>query len=251
MHRAEEPLVNPVIDSWVAVVLAFAASYLIGSIPFAYIIVCSVTGEDVTQHGTGNVGAMNVRRSTGSWGWFAVAMVADAAKGLVPTLLAKYAVLGSIGLWAVLRPWGETLASAPLAVAHLGPAVWIPQAAVAGAVVGHNYSLWMAFIKHRFVRTGKGLATGAGALLAYDWRYFLVVLIVGLATIAITRYMMAGQVAAAASLPVAALVMHSPDWPFCLLMAAFVIAAHWHRFIGMLQGKEPKLYVNEGGGPRG
>ena len=40
-----------------------------------------MTGEDITQHGTGNVGAMNVRRTTGSWGWFAVAMVADALKG--------------------------------------------------------------------------------------------------------------------------------------------------------------------------
>ncbi len=67
----------------------FVGAYLVGSIPFAYIIVKAVTGEDVTEHGTGNVGAMNVRRSTGSWTWFAVAMVADALKGFVPVLAVK------------------------------------------------------------------------------------------------------------------------------------------------------------------
>lgn len=238
-------------SSWAYLAFALFASYLVGSIPFAYIIVRAVTGEDVTRHGTGNVGAMNVRRSTGSWGWFAVDMVADAAKGFAPTLLAKYAVVGGLGIVAVLQPWGVTLAAAPSAPGHVDPMLWLPQAAVAGAVIGHNYSVWMALIRRCFGRTGKGLATGAGALLAYDWRYFLIVLVVGLATIAITRYMMAGQVAAAAALPIAALVMHSPDWPFCLIMGAFVIAAHWKRFVGMLRGNEPKLYINDSGGPRG
>ena len=122
---------------------------------------------------------------------------------------------------------------------------------VLGAVLGHNYSVWMALIHRRFGRTGKGLATGAGVLLAYDWRYFLAVLVVGLTVIAITRYMMAGQVAAAITLPVTALALGSPDWPFCLLMGAIVYAAHHRRFVGMLRGQEPKLYVQDGGGPRG
>jgi glycerol-3-phosphate acyltransferase PlsY len=109
----------------------------------------------------------------------------------------------------------------------------------------------MAVIKRKFTRTGKGLATGAGALLAYDWRYFVAVVIVGLAVIAITRYMMAGQVAAAVTLPVVALLVRSPDWPFMLFMGVFVYAAHHKRFIGMLQGNEPKLYINDRMGPRG
>lgn len=225
--------------------LVFALSYLVGSIPFAYIIVRAVTGEDVTEHGTGNVGAMNVRRSTGSWGWFVVAMVADGMKGLIPVAFVK-----TLGFQAL--PWllvpngrlfmiGEEYRVIPLAA----------MAAVAGAVLGHNYSLWMALIKRGFHRTGKGLATGAGALLAYDWRYFVIVVVVGLLTIALTRYMMAGQVAAAASLPIGAVVLRSPDWLFALAMAAVVIAAHWKRFVGMLQGKEPKLYINDRMGPRG
>jgi glycerol-3-phosphate acyltransferase PlsY len=122
---------------------------------------------------------------------------------------------------------------------------------VAATVIGHNYSMWLAIRAKKWSRTGKGLATGAGALLAYDWRYFVAVVVIGLAVIAITRYMMAGQVAAAFTLPVAALLLRSPDWPFALIMGLFVYAAHHKRFMGLLQGREPKLYVDDGSGPRG
>jgi glycerol-3-phosphate acyltransferase PlsY len=223
-------------------------SYLIGSVPVAYIIVKAVTGEDITAHGTGNVGSMNVRRTTGSWGWFAVAVVGDGLKGIVPTLVAKFAVGGTLAF--ALRPWGVTGAGT-LAQFWSNPVSYVPMAAVAGCVLGHNYSVWMALIETRFSRTGKGLATGAGALLAYDWRYFITVLVVGLAVIAITRYMMAGQVAAAATLPMTAVALNSPDWPFALVMGAVVYLAHHRRFVGLLQGREPKLYINDGAGPRG
>jgi glycerol-3-phosphate acyltransferase PlsY len=224
----------------VAAVVALAAGYLIGSLPFAYVIVRLVTGEDITAHGTGNVGSMNVRRATGSWGWFAVAMVADMLKGFVPVAAVKLLQ----GL-SITVPFGTTLTGGLTLAALAVPAM------VLGTVLGHNYSAWMALIEKRFLRTGKGLATGAGALLAYDWRYFLAVVIVGLLTIAITRYMMAGQVTAAFTLPVAALVLRSQDWPFALLMGLLVYAAHHKRFVGLLQGREPKLYIEDRMGPRG
>lgn len=217
--------------------LACFGSYLVGSIPWAYIIVKRVTGEDVTAHGTGNVGAMNVRRTTGSWGWFAVAMVADALKGIIPVVVVKMLV-------TQIAPWTPT-ASLPFIEA-------LPiQAAVLGTVLGHNYSLWMAIIKRSFVRTGKGLATGGGAVFAYDWRYCAAVVIVGLAVIAITKYMMAGQVAAALTLPLAAGVLRASDWPFALGMGLLVYIAHHKRFVGMLRGQEPKLYIKDRMGPRG
>ncbi len=241
---------SPQSIQWLYVVAALLAAYLVGSIPFAYLIVRGVTGEDITAHGTGNVGAMNVRRSTGSWGWFVVAMVADASKGILPALVAKMAVTGYGVGEAFATPWGVTLESLS-ANWTAWPLAYVPMAAVAGAVLGHNYSVWMALAKRVFQRTGKGLATGGGALLAYDWRYFVAVVVVGLLVIAITRYMMAGQVAAALTLPVAALALHSPDWPFALAMGLFVYAAHHKRFIGMLRGNEPKLYVNDRMGPRG
>ncbi len=230
--------------TWPLALSALAAllgSYLVGSIPWAYTVVRLVTGEDVTEHGTGNVGAMNVRRTTGSWGWFAVVMLADIAKGVAPVALAKYLSLGTI-----TTPVGIVAGTI-----EVPAAIVVSMAAVAGTVFGHNYSCWMAIVKRHFARTGKGLSTGAGALLAYDWRYFVAVVVVGLTTIAITRYMMAGQVVAAATLPVAALVLRSPDWPFALVMGAVVYAAHHKRFLGMLRGQEPKFYINDRSGPRG
>ncbi len=232
-------------------------SYLIGSIPWAYIIVRSVSHEDISEHGTGNVGAMNVRRTTGSWGWFVVAMVADAAKGFAPTLAAKMVVSGFSPDWGVvLRPWADTLR--PFIREGAGFSDWpfiaalcVPMLAVLGAVLGHNYSLWLAIKNGRFARTGKGLATGGGALLAYDWRYFVIGAIVGLLTIAITRYMMAGQVAGAMSIPAFAIVTRQADWPFALILGLVVYAAHHNRFVGMLRGQEPKLYTGDRMGPRG
>ena len=223
---------------------ALSLSYLVGSIPWAYIIVRAVAATDVTEHGSGNVGAMNVRRSTGSWGWFTVAMLADALKGIVPVAVAKSLAVGAV-------------AALPVPATHLldsdvsRGSAYLAMAAVAGAVFGHNYSLWMALIKKRFARTGKGLATGAGALLSYDWRYFVAVVAVGLAVIALTRYMMAGQVVAAVTLPVTALLLRSSDWPFALVMGLVVYAAHHKRFVGMLKGQEPKFYINDRMGPRG
>jgi glycerol-3-phosphate acyltransferase PlsY len=221
----------------------FLIAYAIGSFPSAYVIVKRVTGDDITNRGTGNVGAMNVRRATDSWGWFVVAMLADIAKGVIPVLLAKY--LAGIPL---ATPAATFASGAAYAVPY---ALLLPQLAVLGVVLGHNYSGWLALLKRRLVRTGKGLATGAGALLVYDWRYFVAVVVIGLAVIAITRYMLAGQVAAAFSLPAAALVLRSPDWPFALLMGLLVYAAHHRRFVGLLTGKEPRFYIQDKMGPRG
>ncbi len=211
--------------------LTALGAYAVGSIPWAHIIVALVTGEDITTHGTGNVGAMNVRRTTGSWGWFAVAMVADGLKGLVPVIVVRVLALR-------VGPPQEELAM-------LGA-----QTAVIAAVVGHNYSLWLSLAKRKILG-GKGLATGGGALLAYNWQYFLIVLGVGLAVIGLTRYMMAGQVAAAASLPVYALATARPDWPFALVLGSVVYARHHRRFLGLLRGEEPKLYIHDRMGPRG
>lgn len=236
------PALRTMPRAWPWLLGACCAAYLVGSIPFAYLIVRAVTGKDVTQHGTGNVGAMNVRRITGSWGWFTVAMVADGIKGLMPTLTAVLATDPAGSVTVALPSVGSVVLPSR---ALLQPLV------VISVVMGHNWSLWMAVIEHRFQRTGKGLAAGAGALIAYDWRYAAIVLAVGLSVIAITRYLLAGQVAAAVSLTVASLALGAPDWPFCLLMSSIVYAAHHRRFMGLLRGAEPAFYVDDRAGPRG
>jgi glycerol-3-phosphate acyltransferase PlsY len=110
--------------------------------------------------------------------------------------------------------------------------------------------LWLSLVKRRILG-GKGLATGGGALLAYDWRYFVIVIVSGLAVIAITRYMMAGQVAAAASLPLYTILADRPDWLFATTLGVIVYVRHHRRFVGLLRGREPKMYVNDRMGPRG
>jgi glycerol-3-phosphate acyltransferase PlsY len=231
--------------SWPLGLGALCMAYLIGSIPWAYFIVRAVNGQDITAHGTGNVGAMNVRRSTGSWAWFSLAMVADALKGIVPVAAVTLLIAQPSAFEMWLTP------GAPVAVAVLPYRALVQPFVVAGCVIGHNYSLWMWLIKGQWHRTGKGLATGGGALLAYDWRYFVIVVAIGLATIALTKYMMAGQVAAAIALPVGSLILRSPDWPFALLMGALVYSAHHRRFVGLLAGREPRLYIEDRMGPRG
>jgi glycerol-3-phosphate acyltransferase PlsY len=227
-------------QAWLGGIAALGAGYLIGSIPFAYIIVKLVTGKDVTEHGTGNIGSMNVRRTTGSWGWFVVAMLCDGFKGMVPVAVVK--VLSGL---ALVAPYGVSLGASSMLGSLAVPAMLV------GCVLGHNYSLYMMIIEKRVFRTGKGLATGGGAVFAYDWRYFLIVVVVALTVMAVTRYMMAGQVAAAFALPAAALALRSPDWPFALLIGLLVYAAHHKRFMGMLRGQEPKFYINDRMGPRG
>lgn len=219
-----------------AALAVFALSVLVGSVPWAYIIAKAVTGEDITMHGSGNVGAMNVRRTTGSWGWFAVAVLADGSKGLAPTLFAKTLIAGL---------------PAHTPASEAGAVAVVIQAAVAGAVVGHNYSVWLALVRRRLARTGKGLATGGGALLAYDARYFAAVLVVGLLLLAVTRVMLVGQAAAAVSLPVTAAILRSSDVGFAAAIAAIVLLAHARRLAGLARGEEPEFYVDDGSGPRG
>lgn len=203
-------------------------SYLVGAIPWAYVIVKAVTGEDITTHGTGNVGAMNVRRTTGSWWWFAVDVVADGLKGLLPV----------VACWML---FGTGTAGRQVAAV-----------AMIAAVIGHNWSIWMSFIEGRFSASGKGLATGGGALLAYDWRYLVVGLVVGLGLIALTRYSMAGQVGGTLAVPLYAILTRQPDWPAIVVLAGVVYARHHARFVGLLKGREPKVYISEiRGGPRG
>ncbi len=231
---------------WPCCVL-FVAAYLIGSVPFSYIIARAVSGEDITEHGTGNVGAMNVRRTTGSWFWFSMAMLADAFKGFVPTL--AVVIVPPIFIERSLVD-GFVWMTNPTLTPLVGVAVFGPATVVVGCVLGHNYSLWLSLAKRRVIG-GKGLATGGGALLAYNWRYFVVAMVVGLLTIAFTRYMMAGQVAAVVALPIYAVAAHQRDTLFVTILAIVVYARHHHRFVGLIRGREPRMYVEDRMGPRG
>jgi glycerol-3-phosphate acyltransferase PlsY len=112
--------------------LLLLGAYVLGSIPFAQVL-ARVKGIDLRQVGSGNVGAGNLTRSAG-WQWGAAAAVLDGLKGLFPVLLAD-----SVG-------FGK------------GAAGMVGLA----AVIGHNWSLFMRG------RSGRGLATSVGMLVALD-----------------------------------------------------------------------------------
>jgi acyl phosphate:glycerol-3-phosphate acyltransferase len=110
-----------------------ALAYLCGSIPFGLLIARARTGKDVRTVGSGNIGATNVARAAGK-GAALLTLVLDAAKGLLPVLLAAHFAAGA----------------SPLL---------LPACAVA-AVIGHCFPVWLRF------RGGKGVATGLGVSLA-------------------------------------------------------------------------------------
>src|ERR1043165_2420008 len=130
--------------------LLVAASYLIGSIPFSYLVVRLMTGQDIREHGSRNVGATNVARSFGKAPGI-IALFLDGAKGYAVVVLAE---------WLVRRP-GWPLPVASDALPWHSVAFWIAFGALV-AVVGHMFPIWLRF------HGGKGVATATGAFLALD-----------------------------------------------------------------------------------
>lgn len=110
--------------------------FLIGGIPFGYLLGRSLLKDDIRNHGSGNIGATNVGRVIG-WKWGAVVLVLDALKGMLPT-------------WAALSWANENL---PDHRYHLTVATGVC------TIVGHMYPIYLR------LRGGKGVATALGVVL--------------------------------------------------------------------------------------
>jgi glycerol-3-phosphate acyltransferase PlsY len=151
-------------------------SYLLGSIPFGYLLVRIFRGEDVRQTGSGNIGATNVAR-TGSKGLAIATLLLDALKGYVAVAHAFH-----------------------FARHHADPTVVYTLAALAGfcAILGHMYPVWLRF------KGGKGVATAMGAFLGIAPTGVLVALALFVAIVALTRYVSLGSIVGAAVFPFAA-----------------------------------------------
>jgi acyl phosphate:glycerol-3-phosphate acyltransferase len=154
--------------------LAVLLGYLAGSVPFAYLL-ARRAGIDVRVAGSGNVGAANVMRTTGTGRAIAV-MSLDVAKGAAAVALAQLASGGA----ALVAATG------------------------AAAVVGHIYPVWLRF------HGGKGVAVAAGvfAVLAPVATAFAVMLFV--LTVWLTRYVSLGSIAATLALPPVAWLAGAP-----------------------------------------
>jgi acyl phosphate:glycerol-3-phosphate acyltransferase len=154
-----------------ALLLIAALSYLLGSIPFGYLLVRIFLGEDVRKSGSGNIGATNVSRKSPVLG--ALTLFLDALKGTAAVAL-SYEVAD-----------------------HMVAIPTLDQVAVGAlfAVLGHVFPVWLKF------RGGKGVATGLGAFVVIAPKAVLIAVGVFIAVAAISRYVSLGSIAGVAVFP--------------------------------------------------
>jgi glycerol-3-phosphate acyltransferase PlsY len=194
-----------------------AASYLLGSIPFGYILVRVYQGIDVRAIGSGNIGATNVARTGGKK--LAIAtLLLDAFKGWLPVYLVLHVI-----------PWQSAAQSHTLAAF-----------AALMAVIGHVFPVWLKF------KGGKGVATGLGVFLALAPLAVLLCLALFLLVLIATRYVSLGSILAAAMFPLAVwwldrTVFPAPALAMCSAVALLVVVRH-HQNIGrLLKGTESRF----------
>ena len=183
-------------------------AYLIGSIPWGYIVVRFSSGADIRQRGSGNIGATNVARSTApSLGL--LTLILDVLKGFLAVVLA-----GLVG-----RYFGS---QSPEHLASFAALV---------VISGHMFPVWLKF------RGGKGVATGVGAFLALAPKAVLIAIGIFIAVVIVFRYVSLASIVAAASFPVAAYMSGSDLSAFSavtMVTASLLIILRHHENIHRL-----------------
>lgn len=190
--------------------LALAGSYLIGSIPTAYLLVKWLKRIDVRSVGSGNVGATNVARVAGLQAGLVVFLL-DATKGLI-------AVLG-------IAPW---LGGAGTPMMRLACGL--------AAVLGHTFPIFLGF------RGGKGVATTIGVLIGAMPGVAAMYLAVWGACFVLWRYVSVSSLAAAVMIPIAQVLWHQPLAEVGLgsALALLIVARHRANIERLVQGREPR-----------
>jgi glycerol-3-phosphate acyltransferase PlsY len=188
--------------------LSVALGYLVGSIPFGFLVARRRRGVDIRRTGSGNVGATNVFRSAGVRAGLTTAVL-DVAKG-AGAVFAAWAATGTVDAGAI---------------------------AGVAAVAGHAYPVWLGF------RGGKGVATAFGAFTVLAPLPALVGLAIFGVVVRVTRYVSAGSVAAAVSLGP---LVYLSAGPPAATRAAFVsgcliLFTHRSNLARLLAGSERRL----------
>jgi glycerol-3-phosphate acyltransferase PlsY len=200
-----------------AYLVTAALSYLLGSIPFGYILVRVFHGEDVRSSGSGNIGATNVARTSPALG--VTTLLLDAAKGFAAVLLARFLFAG---------PQQKLLMTTGAFC----------------AVLGHLFPVWLKF------RGGKGVATSLGSFVLVAPKSVVCMVGVFLILVAMLRYVSLGSVAAAAAFPLLAWALHEYVEPAQLLLMAaaslLVVWKHRHNIGRLAAGTESKLGAKRG-----
>lgn len=198
-----------------AVVTCLVSSYLLGSVPWGYLLVRWTRKIDIRKYGSGNIGFSNVLRVSGKPVAFFVLLL-DGSKGWAAVaVLAPY-----------LDKWGN------------GPSLDLLQiSAFCGVVLGHIFTVFLRF------RGGKGIATTGGALLALYPPAFVICLGIWLLLVALFRYISLSSIGAAVSLP---LIMFSAGRSvsivlFTSLLAIIIIIRHRGNLRRLLKREEHKI----------
>jgi glycerol-3-phosphate acyltransferase PlsY len=202
-------------------ILFVAVAYLLGSIPFGYLLVKYVftSGEDVRDIGSGGIGATNVTRRAGVKGGL-LTYIFDVGKGVAAVMLMRQVA-------------GDDY-------------FWIGAAAIA-AIVGHIFPIFLGF------RGGKGVATGVGVYLALAPYSVLTTLVLWVAIVYFSRYVSLGSIIATAAVPLWTLLYYgllqpSPHLKALLVVAiagcALIVATHHENISRLIHGTENKI-----GGP--
>lgn len=216
--------------------ITVVVSYLLGSIPFGYLLVRIFRGFDVRTTGSGNIGATNVSRAGKGLGL--ATLVLDALKGCVAVEFAFWLA----GLHRF------TAGDVPASLYDSSPQIIDSRtifllAAVAAfcAILGHMFPVWLRF------KGGKGVATAAGAFVALAPKCLLLSLLVFAIVFALTRYVSLGSIVAAAAFPWLVLWLNPAERntaPILLVItasAALVIARHKDNIRRLLSGAEDRF----------
>jgi len=194
-----------------------AVSYLLGSIPFGYLLVRIFKGEDVRTSGSGNIGATNVARKSPALG--VATLLLDAAKGLAAVLVARVLFSG---------PHQQLIMTT----------------AALFAVLGHLFPVWLKF------RGGKGVATSLGSFILLTPKSILCLVVLFLIIAVAFRYVSLGSVAMAAAFPLLAWALHeyvdSRQLIFIALVSLLVIWKHRQNIGRLAAGTESKLGKKSG-----
>lgn len=199
-------------------ILSISIAYLLGSIPFGYLLVRIFRKQDIREQGSGNIGATNVARS--------------GAKGL--------------GVATLLLDLGKGYAAVMIAM-HLAPTVYdLAVAAAVAAVVGHVFPVWLGF------RGGKGVATALGVFLALTWPSGLAIFLVFVVVFALTRYVSLASIVGSASFPLFGFHFVKPWTPMVvfgfLFIPLLVIVKHHANIRRLLSGTESRFGSKSGSG---
>ena len=195
--------------------LILIGAYLLGGVPFGYLLVRWRTGQDVRGMGSGNIGATNVLRTTGRAAGIATLLL-DIGKGYFAVWLA-----------------GRLTSGDPL---------WMSAAAVA-VMLGHAFPIFLKF------RGGKAVASFVGAYLCLTPAPLLAVICVFVIAVAASRYISLGSILAAACFPLAVWLISRPPWPVLAAAAfsgAFIIWRHASNIQRLRSGAEHRFRFGGG-----